>query len=126
MPKIEVVVFQEVGGLAPVRQWLSDLRRLDPRAHAKCVARIERLAELGHELRRPEADYLCDGLYELRAKGGRVNYRVLYCFHGRGMAVLVHALTKEDAVPLSELRRALERKRLLEAEPDRHLHEDWT
>ena len=28
------------------------------------------LEELGHELRRPEADFLKDGIYELRAKHG--------------------------------------------------------
>jgi putative component of toxin-antitoxin plasmid stabilization module len=126
LPKIQVVFYQEADGRAPVREWLADLRRRDSRAHARCVARIERLAELGHELRRPEADFLRDGLYELRARGGRVNYRILYFFHGRGVAILAHAVTKEDAVSEMDLRRALERKRLLEVDPGRHVHEDWT
>jgi hypothetical protein len=34
----------------------------------------------GHELRRPYADYLRAGVHELRARVGRVNYRILYFF----------------------------------------------
>ena len=124
MPKTEVRFYQEADGRAPVRDWLRDLRRSDARAHAKCVARIERLAELGHELRRPEADFLRDGIYELRARQGHVNYRILYCFHGRHATVLLHALTKEAAVPKGDIERALQRKALVEQAPDKHLHED--
>lgn len=64
------------------------------RGFAKCIVRIQRLAQLGHELRRPEADLLRDEIYELRAKHGHVQYRILYFFHGRETAVLAHALTK--------------------------------
>ena len=52
------------------------------------VARVQRLAELGHELRRPEGDHLRDGIYELRA---RLNYRLPYFFHGQLAAVLLMA-----------------------------------
>jgi hypothetical protein len=31
------------------------------KAQQKCLARLKRLEDLGHELRRPEADYLRDG-----------------------------------------------------------------
>lgn len=49
----------------------------------KCRVRIERLRDLGHELRRPEADLLRDGIYELRVRLGTLNYRMLYFFHGQ-------------------------------------------
>ena len=75
------------------------------RAFAKCVIRIRRLAEMGHELRRPEADLLRDGIYELRGRDGRVNYRILYFFHGHNIAILANALTKEDKVPKSDIER---------------------
>ena len=78
MGAITVVYFRDEEG-CPAREWLA---RLPQRAHAKGIVRIERLAELSHELRRPEADYLRDGIYELRWKLGRVNYRMLYFFHG--------------------------------------------
>lgn len=122
MPQTIVFFYQEADGKAPVREWLRDLRRSDAQAHAKCVARIERLAEVGHELRRPEADYLRDGIHELRAKRGRVNYRVLYFFHGQNVAILAHALTKEAEIPDADIDRALRRKALLEKNPERHIH----
>lgn len=124
MPNTRVIFYQDADGRAPVREWLRDLRKKDVRGHEKCVARIERLAELGHELRRPEADYLRDGIHELRARRGRVNYRILYFFHGRHMAVLAHALTKEGAIPEADLERALQSKRRVSEAPGTHLHED--
>jgi phage-related protein len=96
------------------------LRARNPKAYAKCVVRIRRLVELGHELRRPEADLLRDGIYELRARLGTVNYRILYFFHGRNVAVLAHAITKENEIPVIEINRAAERKRTFVASPARH------
>jgi len=66
---------------------------------ANCRAKIELLGNFGHELRRPAADFLRDGIYEFRAKQGRVQYRILYFFHGRNVAILAHCLTKEEHVP---------------------------
>lgn len=81
MPRSVVVFFKDEAGKVPVVEWLRALRRTDRKAYAKCVVRIRRLVEMGHELRRPEADFLRDGIYELRVKKGRVNYRILYFFH---------------------------------------------
>lgn len=72
--------------------WMESLPK---RALDKCLVRIERLRDLGHELRRPEADLLRDGIYELRVRLGTVNYRMLYFFHGRMAAVLAHGLIKK-------------------------------
>lgn len=101
-----------------------ELRQRQRRAFAKCVVRIRRLAEMGHELRRPEADLLQDGIYELRARDGRVNYRILYFFHGQNIAILAHALTKEDKVPKSDIERAVTRKAAFESDPTAHSHEE--
>lgn len=120
MPRTQLVFFKEDDGTVPVRDWLVKLQTRQRRAFAKCVVRIRRLAELGHELRRPEADLLRDGIYELRAREGRVNYRLLYFFHGRNVAVLTHALTKEDKVPKGEIDRAVERMAMFESDPARH------
>jgi len=46
-----------------VLDWLDHLFK---KIQAKAPVRIERLAEMGHELRRPEADYLRENIYELR------------------------------------------------------------
>jgi len=65
MPKARVVLFREENGSVPLLEWLEGL---PVKAQDKCVVRIERLAELGHDLRRPRADFLRDGIHELRAK----------------------------------------------------------
>jgi len=119
-----VLFFREPGGRSPVLDWLRELRQTDPKAFAKCVALIDRLRELGHELRRPVADFLRDGIYELRARKGHVNYRILYFFHGKGVAVLAHSLTKEDVIPEADFARALSRKRAFEEDPETHTYRE--
>ena len=96
------------------------LQRRDRRAYAACIARIYRLAAMGHELRRPEADYLRDDIYELRARRGRVQYRILYFFHGQRPAVLAHALTKEGQGPPADIERAIRRKDAVAQDPETH------
>lgn len=119
MPEIPVVFYQDRDGTAPVLQWLEELRRSGLRKVAvKCWERVERLAALGFELRRPLADLLRDGIYELRIRRGRVNYRILYFFHGNEAAVLVHGLTKEGKVPHADIERALQRKEQFEQDPE--------
>lgn len=124
MPPTEAFFYQDESGRAPVVEWLEELRREDRRAYAKCVARIRRLAEAGHEPRRPEADYLRDAIYELRARRGHVNYRILYFFHGQNVAILAHALTKEGEMPESDIERAIRRREAFEREPARHTYEE--
>lgn len=123
MPRTEVHFYRSAKGEAPVLDWLKDLRAQDRRAYAKCVARIFRLRELGYQLRRPEADFLQAGIYELRIRHERVNYRLLYFFHGQNVAILAHSITKEGRVPEVEIERALRRKRELETNPDQHIYE---
>ncbi len=79
---------------------------------------------MGHELRRPEAYYLRDGIYELRATVERVNYRVLYFFVGRDAVVVSQGLTKENRVPVEEIGLAIERKRRFAAAPQTHTEEE--
>ena len=119
MPRTKVVFYKEDDGSVPVLDWLDSLQQ---RAVDKCTVRIERLAQLGHELRRPEADVLRDGIYELRIALQHVNYRILYFFHGRVAAVISHGLTKEDRVPAKEIEKAIGRKRKFQANPERHTH----
>ena len=123
MPRTHVAFYQEADGEAPVVDWLRELLKTNQKAWANCRARIELLAQFGHELRRPAADYLREGIYELRAKQGRVQYRLLYFFHGRQVAILAHSLTKQDKIPEVDIERALTRKKLFEANPKEHTYE---
>lgn len=116
MAKAQIVLYREES-VVPVRDWLASL---PAKARAKCLVRLERLGELGHELRRPEADYLRDGIYELRASLSRVHYRMLYFFHGSAAVVISHGLTKEREVPPQEIERAVWRRAQYLRDPDRH------
>lgn len=122
MPETRVVFYQETDGYVPVLEWLKQLLKQNRKGYANCVARIGQLAANRYELRRPAADYLSDGIYELRAKHIRVQYRILYFFHGQNFAILAHAITKEEAVPAIDIERAQERKRLFEENPEAHTY----
>ena len=121
MPRTRVVFYREREGNVPVLEWLDTL---PAKIQDKCVVKIERLRELGHELRRPEADLLRDGIYELRIGREGMNYRMLHFFHGRVAAVLTHGLVKEREVPVKDIQRALERKRLFERDPQAHTYRE--
>lgn len=121
MPKTRVVFYREGDGNVPVLKWFGTL---PAKAQAKCLERVQYLATLGHEARRPHADYLRDRIFELRAKWGTVNYRILYFFHGTVAAVLAHGLAKEDRVPPKAIDWAVERMGRFKADPARHTHEE--
>ena len=120
MPKVQVVFYAEEDGTAPVLDWLDTL---PPKARDKFIVRIERLADLGNELRRPEADLLRDGVCELRVRHLRVNYRLLYFFHGR-IAVLSQCLQKEASVPAADIDRTLAKRRAFVSAPEKHTYEE--
>lgn len=67
---------------------------------------------------------LRDGIYELRARSGNVNYRILYFFHGQNVAVLAHSLTKEAKVPKKDIERAIERKEAFGQDPEAHTYRE--
>ena len=101
----------------PMVDWLDSL---SAKARQKCLARLQRLEELGHELRRPEADYLGDDVYELRASYQGVHHRILYFFQGRTVVIVSHGCEKERDVPHREIDLAKRRKKLFELDPKRH------
>ena len=120
MPTTKVVLYREDDGTVPLLVWLDSL---PPKVREKCLFRIQRLAELGHELRRPEADLLRDGIHELRVGLRGRNYRMLYFFFGRLVVVISHGLEKEDRVPPRAIDQALRCRRKFEANPALHTHE---
>jgi len=120
MPVTTVVLFADEDGTCPLLVWLD---RLPAKVRDKCIVRIERLAEMGHELRRPEADFLRDGIYELRVTFQSVNYRMLYFFHGQ-MAVISHGLTKEKQVPHREIELAIRHRELIQKNPAQYTYQE--
>jgi hypothetical protein len=116
MPRTAVVFFLDDNRAVPLLDWLDRQQR---KVQDKCLARVERLRERGFELRRPVADYLRDGVYELRVRYGNINYRMLYFFHDK-VAVLSHGLTKEGVVPDREIELAILHSNQFRQEPDKH------
>src|SRR5260370_35160952 len=118
MPQSEVVFYKE-GESVMIREWL---RRMAAKAQRKWLTYIGQLEMQGHDLRRPIADLLREGIYELRPSYQGVNYRILYFFSGRDLVVLSHGITKEGAVPGVEIERAIERKNKFEADPKKNTY----
>ena len=116
----EVVAYQEADGRVPLLDWLQGL---PPVAHELCLDRLALLRDLGHALRRPVADYLDDGIHELRVRHGRTRLRMLYFFHGREVVVVSHGIAKAGArVPRVEIDRAIQRRWRFMSDPGRHRH----
>ena len=121
MPATSVLFYQEKQGDVPVADWLNELKSKNRVGFANCVGRIRRLESMGHELRRPAADYLQDGIYELRAKHRNVQYRIFYSFEGQNVVVLSHAMVKKtSAVPKKDIELAIKRKNKFEQNPEQH------
>ncbi len=110
-------MFYKEGETVLFERWLNTL---PVKAQAKCLGQVLLLRSKGHELRRPIADLLRDGIYELRPTQQGVNYRILYFFSGKNLVVISHGLVKESSVPLAEIERAIERKKKYEANPKAH------
>ena len=124
MPTTSILFYQEKAGVVPVADWLNELKSKNKAGFANCVGRIRQLQSTGHELRRPTADYLRDGIYKLRAKHRNVQYRILYFFSGKDIAVLNHSLIKKSsAVPKKDIELAIQRKQKFEQNPKQHTYQ---
>lgn len=126
MPQTRVVFFQDEDQAVPALDWLREMKRRDPRITAKFHERILELGALGWEMTRPASDTLRDGIHELRVRFGSVNYRLLYGFYEENgqqtVALLVHGLTKERAVPPEDIDLAVRRRALFAQDPPKHTY----
>jgi phage-related protein len=122
MPTTQVVFYQSSRGVAEVLRWLEKLSKGDNKGVLKCLNQIEVLREFGNELDRPDVAQLRDGIYELRVKNNRTQYRILYFFH-EGVAVLAHGIVKKETrVPEADIDRAIDRQQLFTADPLAHTY----
>lgn len=117
MPSTKLHIYRESEYDVPLIEWLDSLPN---KVQVKCRVKIERLQQWGSELRRPEADYLRDGIYELRIGFQGHHYRILYSFVGKGIVLLSHGIVKESRVPPFEIDLALQRKNNWESFPEKH------
>jgi hypothetical protein len=117
VPPVRVIFYKEDDGTVPMVKWVEGLPK---KVREKCFEWIERLMTSGYELHRPYADLLRDDIHELRLRFQKVNYRMLYFFHGNMGVVVTHGLTKEKQVPYKEIDKAVELKKRFEASPESH------
>lgn len=105
--------FVDERGCSPVREYLDALPLKD---RQKAAAYIRELKRQGYNLRRPMADYVGHGIYELRPGANRV----FYFFFMRDSAVLLHALRKKtDKLPQRDIELCIKRKQLVEEDEKR-------
>lgn len=98
------LVLDREGSSTPLKEWLE---RQPDDLRLKCLERLDLLLKHWNQLRRPRADLLEDGIYELRLSHRGNRYRILYFFDGPRIVVLTHAFLKNRArVPRGEIRRA--------------------
>ena len=116
VPQSEIVFYMEDETVL-FDQWLNTL---PVKVQAKCLSHLRLLRSQGHELRRPIADFLRDGIYELRPTYQGVHYRILYFFSGKNIVVISHGIMKESEVPAIEINRAIGHKKKYEANPKAH------
>lgn len=104
MPKTTVYIYADEHGRSPVLDWFRGVETGD---HPR-FGRLHRSREVARidGARAPQA--VC------------VNYRLLFFFHGKDIAVVAHGLTKEQAVPAREIERAIERRQRYEQYPQGH------
>ncbi|MBN2137313.1 MAG: type II toxin-antitoxin system RelE/ParE family toxin [Sedimentisphaerales bacterium] len=117
MPKTDILIYKDENGLALLVEWL---KKQSPKVQDKCIAMIELLAAKGHELRRPYADYLDNGIYELRPTVKHVQYRILYCFVGKNIVLLTHGLVKTKTIPPGQISKAIAYREKFVGNPERH------
>lgn len=121
MSKTNIHLYREANGDIPLLEWLIKIKVQNKKVFEKCIAGIKRLEKHGHQLRRPHADFLRDGIYELRMREQNIQCRILYFFEGKNCIILSHGLVKKDAVPSADIDRAIARKVKCEQFPEIHI-----
>ncbi len=124
MPQVGIVFFRDARGRVPVLEWLRAHRFRGTSEYDRMVARIDHLRQFGHELRRPLSAPLGAGIHELRVRSGRVQWRLLYFFHGTNEVVLAVVCRKEARVGSTDLWTAIRARTAFEAAPEVHSHEE--
>jgi phage-related protein len=104
-----IYYFVDEKGNNPVKDFI---KALPVPERAKVFAYIFELKKQGNNLHRPMADYLGQGIYELRPKANRI----FYFFFLKDNAVLLHAIKKKtDKIPEQDLALCIRRKTQVEA-----------
>ncbi|MFA5336203.1 MAG: type II toxin-antitoxin system RelE/ParE family toxin [Candidatus Omnitrophota bacterium] len=104
----EVYYFLDHRERNPVKEFVISLPRNE---RTKYFAYLAALSHEGPNLKRPMADYLGSGIYELRPKSNRI----FYFFFLKDKIVILHAIKKKtDKIPKEDLAICQRRKVIVE------------
>ena len=105
----KVILYETKAGKSPVNDFIATLTQNEKDWMAVCM---EQLKKEGYKIRRPQADYLRDDIYELRIQlRGRKKARTLYFFCYDDYIVLTHTFIKRTKeVPSKEIEKAIKYK----------------
>ena len=99
-----LIFYRNISGKCLIEDFIEGLPDEDAK---EVVASIAALRELGNKARRPLADYVENGIYELRARRLKKRFRVLYTFAGKRTILLLTGFVKKTkAVPAKEIKKA--------------------
>jgi len=105
---MSVCFFIDDRGKNTVKEFID---KLPLKEQAKIMAYLDELKQQGHHMRRPMADYLGEGIYELRPHDNRI----FYFFFLKETAVLLHAIRKKtDKIPVRDMELCRKRKKQVE------------
>jgi len=105
----KIIFYENENGECPMDDFMNLLSDVDKE---KIVKWIKYLKNVGAELRRPQGDYLREGIYELRVRlQSYKQTRTLYFFCFENYIVLTHSFAKTtEEVPQKEINKALKFK----------------
>lgn len=96
-----VFYYETKEGLCPIREFIDSRKKRD---QAKILSWTSLLEDQGANLPRPYADFLIDGIHELRVQLSGDQIRILYFFCFKEFIILTHAFAKhKGSVAQSEI-----------------------
>lgn len=100
----EIEFYESPNGECPTQEFLRSLHKKDELPYV--MRKIDLLAEFGYQLHRPHADYLKDGIYELRIPVKNKQFRLLYFYFYQDKIIISHGVQKEAKVKASDIEKA--------------------
>ena len=104
----EIEFYESPTKECPTEEFLRSLHKKDELPYV--MREIDLLKEFGNKLHRPHADYLENGIYELRIRVQNKQFRLLYFYFFQEKIIISHGIRKEAKVKNSEIKKAISHK----------------
>ena len=120
----KIVYYEDSNGVSQVYDFINSQKVAN---QSKIASWLSLLEEKGPVLPRPYADFLKDGIHELRIKLSGNQFRILYFFCFKDFVVLTNSFTKTTSrVPVKQIRMAKKhREDFLARYSEEKTHEEY-